>query len=109
MLITIFPFVKTTRFFAQHPAEHGIEFDVIMVRLRAFPSSSDFDATSWRNRPHPLDVKRTVLPSPPFQRKGTNTISEKGGMATGNFVNVKMGSFRNLTVLAVVHFLVNRG
>src|SRR5580658_4963879 len=73
MLITIFPLVKTTRIFAQHPAEHGIEFDVIMVRLRA---ASAQQAACTR-----CEMNRFSLPV--IWRKGMVRIAEKREVAIG--------------------------
>ena len=73
MLITIFPLVKTARIFAQHPAEHGIEFDVIMVRLRAFLAQP---AASTRCE------NELFVPSA-IRRQGPKIIAEKAKVAIG--------------------------
>ena len=71
MLITIFPLVKTPDL-PKHPAEHGIDVDVVVV-----PPSLRSGATSrinpMRNEPFPL---------PPLPAKGTHRIAGKEPVTT---------------------------
>ena len=73
-MLNIFPLVETLDF-PEHPAEHGIVYDVIVV-----PPSLRHGATSRINsmRNEPFSLLPTLA-------KGTLKIAEKRGVATGIF------------------------